>query len=323
MKITLFAAFTLLTIGGFWIFEGDFDAAEVDAKYTSPSSQFLKLGDGTRIHFRDEGNQQGTALVLIHGSNASLHTWSAWVQELGQSYRVVSLDLPGHGLTGETQAQDYSSQYYVDTVDALVKHLGIETFVLGGNSMGGGVTWRYTLSHPNKVLGMVLVNASGLYSWYATARNDQSNSPLAFRLLRQPWFQGIARYVDAYPLVKQGLKASHYDPEMVTDALIARYYDLSMRAGTRDATLARFSQDRVASYDESDLASIVHPALVIWGAEDNVIPSSIGERFANTLSNAELIIYPEIGHVPMEEIPTQSASEVRRFLEQFSPRTGA
>jgi len=150
MKKALPIVVIVLIIIGFWLFEGDFDAAEVDREYTSPSSQFLVLEDGGRIHYRDEGNPSGVPVVLIHGSNASLHTWSAWVDELGDTYRIVSLDLPGHGLTGKTPAHDYSSRTFVNTVDALVSHLGINQFVLGGNSMGGGVTWRYALKEQNE-----------------------------------------------------------------------------------------------------------------------------------------------------------------------------
>lgn len=318
----------VLAIASVFLFETDFPAEEIDAKYRSEASQFLSLSDGSRIHFRDQGRSDGEAIVLIHGSNASLHTWQPWVSLLGDQYRVISMDLPGHGLTGRTPADDYSTDGYVSVVQALVAHLGIEQFVLGGNSMGGGVTWRYTLAHPDDVLAMILVDASGLPQWRETnpegnntttdSANNEREAPLAFSLLRQPWFQGIARYIDPYYLVAQGLKASHFDPDFVDDDLIARYYDLSMREGTRDATLIRFSSWRGGASQSWDLGSLDHPTLILWGEYDAVIPAATGQRFADALPNAQLIVYPDVGHIPMEEVAEQSAADVRQFLQRNS-----
>ena len=78
----------------------DLDATEMKAKYSNASSQFVNLGGGLSVHTRDEGNVDGPALVLIHGSNSSLHTWEPWEARLGQDFRIISMDLPGHGLTG-------------------------------------------------------------------------------------------------------------------------------------------------------------------------------------------------------------------------------
>lgn len=312
----LFAVFAV------FLFERDFPAAAVDAKYSNPASQFLTLSDGSKIHYRDQGQKDGLPVVLIHGSNASLHTWERWVALLGPRYRIITLDLPGHGLTGQTVTDDYSSATYVTTVHALAAHLGLQQFVVGGNSMGGGVTWRYTLEYPDSVLALILVDASGLPEWRElenaeASQKDKPSTPWAFSLLRKPWFQALARYADPYWLVVQGLKASHFDPAMVDDALIARYYDLSMRAGTRDATLKRFSTLGQNSADKIDLSAITQPSLILWGEEDAVIPSSVGTRFNETLTNAQLIVYPNIGHIPMEELPQRSAEDVDEFLQRL------
>lgn len=311
----------LLSVLAVLLFERDFPTAEVDAKYSNAASLFLTLADGSRVHYRDQGQPDGLPLVLIHGSNSSLHTWEPWVERLGSQYRIITLDLPGHGLTGKTPAHDYSSAVYVATVHELATHLGLSPFVLGGNSMGGGVTWRYALEHPDSVQALVLVDASGLPAWRALEEaesnpGEKPSTPWAFSLLRKPWFQGLARYIDPYWLVKQGLKASHVDPALVDDALVARYYDLSMRAGTRDATLKRFSTFGQGSTTEPDLSEITQPTLILWGAEDSVIPSRVGTRFNEALSNAQLIVYPNIGHIPMEEIPKQSAADVEAFIQR-------
>jgi len=310
------ALLALLLIGGVVVFEGDRPAAEIDPRYTSAASQFLTLPSGARVHFRDEGRPDGPPLVLIHGSNASLHTWEPWVGLLGDGYRVITLDLPGHGLTGRVPDDDYSMAAYVATVAAVADHLGIERFVLGGNSMGGGVTWQFALAHPERVSAMVLVDAVGLWSWREQGPPRGEGSPIAFRLLGQDWFRGIARNLDPKPLIKQGLEASFYDPSLVDDAMIQRYYDMAMREGSRAATLIRFGSLRAsAGAPEPDLGQLEQPTLVLWGQHDNLIPPEVGQKFAEVLPNARLIVYPDAGHIPMEEVAERSAADVRAFLE--------
>lgn len=310
------ALLALLLIGGVVVFEGDRPAGEIDARYTSAASQFLTLPNGARVHFRDEGRRDGMPLVLVHGSNASLQTWEPWVGLLGDTYRVITLDLPGHGLTGRVPDDDYSMAAYVATVAAVADHLGVGRFVLGGNSMGGGVTWQFALAHPERVSAMLLVDAVGLWSWREQGPPRGEGSPIAFRLLGQDWFRGIARNLDPKPLIKQGLEASFYDPKLVDDAMIERYYDMAMREGSRAATLIRFGSLRAAAgAPEPDLGQLEQPTLILWGEHDNLIPPEVGQKFAEVLPNAKLIVYPDAGHIPMEEVAERSAADVRAFLE--------
>jgi len=307
------------------LFETDFEAAQVDAKYSNAASQFFTDQEGARIHYRDQGNANGQTLVLIHGSNASLHTWEPWLQIIGEKFRVITLDLPGHGLTGAVPNGQYGSAAQQVSVERLLQHLNVSKFVLGGNSMGGGVSWRYALAHPEQVSALVLIDASGLRSWrtadqsenkQSPTRQTQSEGPLVFRLLRHGWFRSIARYLDTRYLTQQGLRAAFHDDSLVTDKMVDLYYDMSLRAGTREATLARFTERARATppLTEADLASLTMPTLILWGETDTLIPARTGERFAAALPNSKLIVYPNVGHLPMEEIATQSATDLLHFL---------
>ena len=309
----------LVMILVFLMYKGDLPASEVDAKYASKHSRFLDVAPGARIHYRDEGNPLGLPLVLVHGSNASLHTWEPWVQRLGNEFRVITLDLPGHGLTGRVVGDDYSSAAFIETINAVVEHLGVSGFALGGNSMGGGATWRYTLAYPEKVSAMILIDASGLPQWGRqrdpSADADDKGRPLAFTLLSKPWFRAIARFIDPYQLAAQGVRASYNNSPMVDQALIDRYYELSIREGTRDATLARFSSYSSRKGETVDLSVLTQPTLIMWGVEDGLIPVSVAEEFEMVLPNAQKVVYDGIGHIPMEEHPDVSASDVRAFLK--------
>lgn len=303
-----------------FLYKGEIPAEEVDAKYTSEASQFLTMDNGARVHFRDEGNPDGPVVVLVHGSNASLHTWEPWIKEIGDDYRVVTMDLPAHGLTGAVPDKDYSSDAQIKTVAAIAEHLGLEQFALGGNSMGGGVTWRYTLEYPEQVTAMLLINSSGLPAWWQERMQQQEEegreAPIAFKLLSQPWFRAISKYLDPYYMVEQGLRSAYNNSPVIDQALIDRYYEMSIREGTRDATLARFGSRDWANADY-DISGLTQPTLVMWGTEDALIPVSTADKFAEVLPNTTVVIYEEVGHIPMEEIPERSAADVLKFLSSI------
>ena len=95
------AVAVVVLIGAFFYFSTpDIPRSVLEAKYATPPSEFLMLPDGARAHLRDVGPQDGMVLILIHGSMASLFTWEPWAKRLSDSFRVVSIDMPGHGLTG-------------------------------------------------------------------------------------------------------------------------------------------------------------------------------------------------------------------------------
>ena len=88
--------------------------------------------------------------------------------------------------------------------------------------------------------------------------------------------------------------------------------------GSREAMLQRQnSRDTVAPL-ESRLGEITIPALLIWGAQDKVVPLAHGERMNSAIFNSRLIAYPDIGHLPMEEAPAQTAAEARAFVDALA-----
>ena len=320
MKILkrLFAVFiVLLILASVLLFEGDIPAAEIDAKYSNAESKFLVMDNGARVHYRDQGKQDGVPLVLVHGAMASLHTWEPWAEILGERYRVITLDLPAHGLTGAVPNGEYGAAAFTQTINAVVNEIELDTFVLGGNSMGGGATWRYALEHPQRVSAMVLVDAVPPASWQGALEESEvrQSGPMGFSLLRQGWFRAIAGALDPAPLIGQGLRAAYNDSPVVTEALVERYYELIMREGTRAAILGRTDSYGEAETETPDLSQLTQPTLVIWGAQDSVIPVSSAEIFEAALPNVRTVIFDDLGHIPMEEDPQRTAEEVISFIE--------
>jgi pimeloyl-ACP methyl ester carboxylesterase len=294
----------------FWGYAPDTDAAQMERKYGSAASRFAKLEPGLRVHYRDEGKQDGPVLVLIHGSNASLHTWEQWVGILGKDYRIISLDLPGHGLTGNNPAGVYDSASYVRVVDRLLTKLNVDKAVIGGNSMGGGVSWAYALEHPERVEALLLVDASG----QPYARSGKT--PLGFRLMRMPVIKEAARFIAPRSIFESSVKTSMSVQSEIDDKLIDRYWELNRYPGNRNATMQRFSNSKsMVPGTKERLSTIKVPVLILWGAEDNLIPVTAAKWFAEAMPQAKLIIYPNVGHIPMEEIPQKSANDVKIWLD--------
>lgn len=309
MRIILWTAALIgvATVAGcVTLYRGDIAYDALDARYASADSRYLDLPDGVRLHYRDQGPRDAPALILVHGFGASLHTWEPWVAELSRDHRVVSLDLPGYGLSRTDPTWRRGSDAHEQAIHALADALDLRTFALAGNSMGGAAAWRYALAHPERLDGLILVNAAG---W---PQPSSGGTPLIFKLLSHPIGRALLRDLDPTSLTKDGLKSAFADDALVTDAMVRRYVDMSRAPGRRAQILSDSAEGEPATPER--LATIPTPTLVMVGEADGVIPAAQSRRFAEAIPGAQLITYPGVGHLPMEEIPARSAQDVRAFL---------
>ena len=299
-----------------WGYAPDTNPAAMKTKYASASSQFIDVGGGLTMHVRDEGKRDGPVLVLLHGSNASLHTWEPWVARLGAKYRIISLDQIGHGLTGPNPAGKYDSHAFVASLDALMVKLGVSKFALAGNSMGGFVAWEYALAHPAKLTHLVLIDAAG------PPEDPNKKLPIGFKIARTPGLNKIALIITPRSLFEKSLHETVSNQAVITPAVVDRYWELNRYPGTREATLLRFASYAARNRDVGRLGEIKLPTLILWGAEDKLIPVSGADWFAARIAGAVRIIYPGIGHIPMEEAADRSAADLDAFLSKPFPSLG-
>lgn len=291
-----------------WFWTPDRDAEELRAQYANDASQFIELDNGLTVHVRDEGPRDAPAILLVHGSSASLHTWEPWVARLSDDYRVVTYDQPGHGLTGPHPEGDYPTESFVDTLAGVVDNLGLTRFVVGGNSMGGWTSWNYALAYPDRIDGLLLIDSSG------APRAEPESVPIGFRLVRMPGISILAEKITPRSIIESSLRQSVSNQDMIDEAMVDRYYDLILYPGNRRATFERGDFDRTEANPET-MATLTMPTLLMWGAEDELVPLSAGEWFDEHIPDSALIAYPGIGHIPMEEAPDRSAADVRAWLE--------
>ncbi len=310
LAVVLVAAFLLLRVP-------DTDAAEMRAKYGGPPSQFVTLPAGPTVHYRDEGPRDAPVMVLLHGSNADLHTWQPWVDHLKDRYRLIRLDQRGHGLTGPAADGNYLQDAFTADLEAFRLKLNLNRFVLVGNSMGGGIAARYAMLHPNRLAGLVLIDAGG-----APVKRPESHrgggGNLAFTIARIPVLNTIASQFMPRSLIERSLRQSVENQAVVTPEAVDRYWELARYPGNRVATMMRFGEP-MTSFTPERVAVIETPTLIMWGREDALIPYAAAEWYRDHLPRAQLVAYPGIGHLPMEEAPGRSAADMARFLSSLSP----
>lgn len=288
----------------------DTDRDAMIAKYGGSDPAFAAGPAGQRVHYRDQGRRDGPVLVLLHGSNSSLQTWGPLVERLGGDYRIVTLDLPGHGLTGGTPDKDYSASGMIAAVDVVAAKLNLDDYILGGNSMGGWVAWRYTLAHPDRVKALLLLDASG-----TPPRGGEKRAPsnIGFRILQYPAGRWLAGQITPRALIEQSLRGSVEKQEIVDEALIDRYWELLRFPGNREATSLRATLDREPAM-ANRLAEIKAPTLILFGAEDRLVNPSAAQSFQELIDGSEVVLFDGIGHLPMEEAPDATAKAIADFL---------
>ncbi len=293
----------------------DSNRDDMIVKYGGPDAMFAEGAGGLRVHWRDEGCRDCPAIVLLHGSNASLQTFEPVVKELSGEYRVITLDLPGHGITGPHPRDDYSANGMFEALNAVANAARLDRFYLGGNSMGGWVAWRYALQYPDRVEGLILLNAGG-----APLRDGETAPPLnlGYRLVRNPMLRPLMEHITPRSLIKTSVLETTAIDDIVTEEMVDRYWELLRFPGNRRAAALRMLVVREPEYF-AQLGDLQTHGLILWGSDDQLIYPSAAQTFDERLANAEVVILDGIGHLPMEEAPEATANAIRRFLESLAP----
>jgi pimeloyl-ACP methyl ester carboxylesterase len=280
---------------------------DLRARWGRAPSVFPKVA-GMKVHLRDEGpRDDASPIVLLHGTLSSLHTWNGWAEALTSKRRVIRFDLAGFGLTGPSPDGIYSIDNDVHLVIAILDSLGIERCVLGGNSLGGGISWRTALAHPSRVEKLILVDSDGY-------RTRPKSMPIAFYFAGLPINDWMVKHTFPRGLVEQGLRNVYGDPKKVTPELTVRYRELTECKGNRRALIERGRQWLRPVTISRRIAELKLPTLIIWGGRDRLIPPDTAERFHRDIAGSTMVIFDDLGHMPQEEDPVRTSEAVKQFL---------
>jgi pimeloyl-ACP methyl ester carboxylesterase len=287
----------------------DTPAAELEARWATPPSRFIEI-DGVRFHYRDSGS--GPAVVLAHANYANAFMWDPWAKALEDRYRVIRLDLTGHGLTGPDASGDYSLARTVRHFELFVDALGLDRFTVGGSSLGGTVAMHYTVKHPERVRELILVNPGSL-------EKDVRGRD---KPLDVPRVANVIAYVTPRFFASGLLKAGYGDKEKLTDAVIDEWYEMWLRKGNRMAMLDRLRQ-YISGDVEGKIRAVRVPVLLVWGEKNTRVPLPLAYEFQKLLVSSpdvRLEVLKGVGHMAVQEAPQESARIVRAYLDAARAR---
>jgi pimeloyl-ACP methyl ester carboxylesterase len=303
--LSILIGILIVGFGTFWYsrpLDVDFESARAEIPHAE-NSRFADL-DGLRVHYQEKGS--GSPLILIHGYTSLTYTWKDIFEPLSKEYRVIAIDLKGFGFTAKPDG-DYTRRAQGDLVIKLLEYLKIDRAVLCGNSMGGEVALNAAVRHPQRVSALVLIDSGGV-----SVSGGGSVSPRYLQTpLLGPAITALALTSDS--LVRGGLEKSFYDRSKVTAERVAAYYrPLKSRGGQQAAILTRLQ----AGLDpvEPELPKLHVPTLILWGAEDVLIPLEAGRKLNSLIKGSRLVILEQTGHVPQEESPERVTREIEIFL---------
>jgi pimeloyl-ACP methyl ester carboxylesterase len=275
--------------------------------------------DGRRVNVIELG--AGPPVVFIHGLSGSWQNWLEQLPVFARDHRVIAFDLPGFGAS-QMPREKITIRGYGHFVDALLDELGVSSAAVVGNSMGGFIGTELAIRFPERVERLVLVSAAGLSIEYL--RNERALAVLGAIENRLAAYSGwlasrsdaLARRPGARRMIF-GIVAKR--PDRLPGPLVAEQVRGSGKPGFLPAL------DALTDYPIRDrLGEIACPTLIVWGAEDKLVPARDADEFARLIPNSRKVVWPETGHVAMLERPEAFNALVQAFLaEEPGERVGA
>lgn len=285
------------------------------AQRREPRARLVDLF-GTQISVVEAG--KGPVVLLVHGVAGSRHNWDAVIPQLAERFRVVALDLPGHG-ESEKPRGDYSLGAYATVLRDLLEALGYRRATVVGHSLGGGIAMQFAYQFPDRCERLILVASGGL-------GREVSLLLRAATLPGSKWVLPVIanrRVRDA--LLEIGRYLS-WSPVRPSPALreFGRAYSSLADAGARGAfvdslrSVIDLQGQRVSAMNRIHLAAY-KPTLILWGARDPFIPVSHAVEASRRIPNSRLEIFERSSHFPQAEEPQRFAKVLTDFIMTTAP----
>ena len=248
--------------------------------------------DGQEIVYLDGGT--GETLVLLHGFGADRDAWPPMVAQLKGRYRVIAPDLPGFGDSSRVPAASHTLDAQLARLADFLRILGIQKCHLAGNSMGGYLAAHYAARHPEQIQSLSLLAPAGVASAQESELQQllaQGDNPLLIKTLAN-----FSR------LMNLCFVKTPYTPGAIRRVLAAR--------AIRDCAFHRqlFADLFGSAVPLEEVVSTFHgPTLILWGDHDRLLDVSGAGILHTLMPNSQVCVLPDVGHVPMLEVPRATA----------------
>lgn len=277
------------------------------------SAYFINVGtDDAPLRLWVEERGRGKPILLIHGLGANTYTWRKLAPALARTHRVIAVDLKGFGRSDKPFDDAYGALDQAALLKRLIARRGLTDLTLVGHSLGGGVAlvlaYDLNRSRPGTVRRLVLLSSIAY----------RQELPPSLALLQVPVVAQLGAFtLPAEVLIYQALQDVYYDPAKITREQVQAYAAPLYEPAARHALLKTVEQivpphlsRLVALY-----RTIRQPALLVWCAEDAIVPLWVGRKLARDLPNSRLAVMRGCGHAPQEEVGARTLALVRRFID--------
>lgn len=275
--------------------------SERDEAYLEKKS--IKLDFGEIIYLENNINNDDT-VVLLHGFGGNKDIWNRFSAALGEDNHIIVVDLPGHGKSVSSKNLNYSISNQAEMLDLFLAAKKINKIHIVGNSMGGAIALKYTGQYANKVKSLTLVDALGMIKTKSEFAEEFERTGI------NPFFD-ICTEVAFEKFMNFSMQKPPYIPGMIMGYLV-------------DEKCARADIEKVIFNDmikDSNLGAVAKniktPTLIIWGKKDRVLHIDNARLFHTTIKGSQLVIFEELGHVPLLEDPAKTAFVTKKFIKNI------
>lgn len=253
--------------------------------------------------YLEGGPADGEIVVLVHGFGGDKDNWAMFSPQITKKYRFISMDLPGFGDNDRSMDREYDIASQVERLRLFLDALGISKCHIGGNSMGGHISLQFALSHPEYLKSLTLYNNAGVMGTDASElQGAVENGENALAIQSVDDVKRMMAFVThkPAPIPRQFQKLFFEDANEHKDLLDKIFWTIVETA--------------VENPLNDQLVNLKVPTLVIWGRHDQLIDVSCAEVIHANVPHSELLIFEDVGHIPMIEKPKQTAEAKLAFL---------
>jgi pimeloyl-ACP methyl ester carboxylesterase len=265
---------------------------------------------GRRVQYLCMGS--GTPIVFVHGLGGSWQSWILNLADLATDHLVIAIDLPGFGGSEELPPPAEMATH-AEIVTGLLDELRIARAVLVAHSMGGLVCVNVALSHPDRIIGLVLVDAGGV------ALSPRHKAIMLGALTHMRDLLGtpaILQSVISRPRLRRAALAGGIGDPATIDAKLAYVLFAGFAAPGFPGAVAAGIRDEI----HTRIGEVAAPALLIWGERDRLVPAQLGRAMAAAMPDARIEVLPGVGHCPMLERPERFNVLVRDAVQAWGQR---
>lgn len=263
--------------------------------------------NGLSIRYRESG--AGDPLLLVHGIAGFLEEWEPAIEKLSNHFRVIALDLPGHGLSDKPEIP-----YTLDCLTGFLKDFitakKLSKIYLAGHSLGGAVCFNFVLKYPSVVKKLILINSAF------------TKIPFFFRVFSFGFLQKI-NFTVPFSLVKTSSRRTFYNKDAVTEDWLNRAYNYINNPGALRTmfsvvhecmSFSGLKKDLVNTFSHR-LSQIEIPALILYGDKDRILSNENSLLLHKLIKNSKIYPVKDCGHELQYEQCDTFYSVTIQFLE--------